>query len=428
MREKRAAPAVGLDTTLTVNQERLGASIRDLARVGQYVDGTSGLIGVNRLALSDADGEGRRLVCEWMEDAGLEVLVDAVGNVFAIRSGLDQDAAPVMMGSHLDSVPTGGAFDGALGVLGGLEVIRTLNEERQLTRRPLVVAIFTEEEGVRFGTDMLGSAVATGRIPLRTAYDLEDPAGETVHGALERIGFLGTERIGLMRPHAYVECHVEQGPILGNLGADIGVVTGVQGISWQELTITGTAAHAGTTPIGSRRDAGLLAARINIRMREMALSGDYGDLRATMGVIRPYPGGVNVIPGQAVVSIDLRNPDDAEMKRSMDDLREYCEDCAVREGLDLRWRQTARTNAVPFDPSMQQLVEDSARARGLIVHRMIAGAGHDAQEWARLTKAGMIFIPGEFDGISHNPRERSTPEQCANGVNTLLTTVLALAR
>jgi N-carbamoyl-L-amino-acid hydrolase len=413
---------------MNIDADRLYESLDRLGRLGAYQDPATNLTGVCRLAFSAADGEGRRHVVEAMKSAGLDVTVDRIGNAFGRRKGRDDSAKPVMMGSHIDSVATAGRFDGCLGVLGGLEVIRTLEAAKQVTRRPLVVAFFSEEEGARFGTDMLGSAVATGRIPLEKAYGLTDRDGKAVKAELEAIGFLGTAPELLAAPHAYVECHIEQGPMLRAANVDVGVVTGVQAICWHELTLTGKSAHAGTTPMGLRADPGVAASRLQLKLREMVRSGRYGEhLRATMGVTRFEPGLVNVVPGRVVCTVDIRNPDDAVLKRALGELLEFYRQVAAEEKVSLAQRETARTPDVPFAAKVQDLVEKTAAKRGLKTQRIVSGAGHDCQEMARLCPAGMVFVPGEYDGISHNPRELSTKEQCANGVNVLLDVVTALA-
>ena len=413
--------------TLSIETDRLYETLTELGRIGAYDDEPTGLVGVRRPALSDEDKAARERVIAWMRELGLSVSVDAIGNIFAERSGADDTLAPVMFGSHVDSVPTGGRFDGALGVLGALEIVRLLDEQSIATRRPLVVGVFTDEEGCRFGTDMLGSAVATGRILLEDAYALRDERGLSVGDELERIGFRGTEPVGRRNPHAFVECHVEQGPTLTRDGVDIGVVDRVQAISWFELTIHGRAAHAGATPTAFRIDAGLSASRLNVRLRELVEGGVYGELRATMGVMRPSPGMVNVIPGVMHVTVDLRNPDDAMMIAAEDAMREFLGEIEKRDGVRINLRQTARTDVVPFAETVQAIIGASAEARGLSRMSLFAGAGHDAQEWARRCPTAMVFVPGEHDGISHNPRELSTPGQCANGINVLLDTVLQLA-
>ena len=412
---------------LRIDSARLERSIADLAAIGAYRDEVAELTGVNRLALTDADAEGRRQVVAWFEQAGLSVTIDRIGNVYGRRAGEQDDLPPVMAGSHIDSVPTGGAYDGALGVLGALEVIRTLDDHGITTTRPLVAAFFTDEEGCRFGTDMLGSAVATGRLDLEQSYALQDRDGLVLGEELERIGFRGDADPRGQRPHAYVECHIEQGPVLRAKELDVGVVTGVQAISWQEITFTGKSCHACTTPTEYRRDPGLAAAALNLEMRRMATSGDYGaGMRATMGSVRPVPDMINVVPSRVVATVDLRNPSDEQMARAEQDLAAFC----VRfeaDGVAVERRQIARTAAVPFDQSLQDLITGKAELLELSHERILSGAGHDAQEWASVCKTAMVFVPGEYDGISHNPREFSTPKQCEDGVNVLLHTMLALA-
>jgi beta-ureidopropionase / N-carbamoyl-L-amino-acid hydrolase len=420
--------SASLSPKLSIDRARLWSELETLGRIGAYRDERSGLGGVNRLALTPADGEGRHHVRERMRALGLSVTTDRIGNVYGRRAGSDDALAPVLMGSHIDSVPTAGRFDGCLGVLGALEIVRRLDEAKVRTRRPVVVGFFTDEEGARFGTDMLGSAVATGRIPIETAYALTDRAGKSVRGELESIGFLGEAPERLPAPHAYLECHIEQGPILRSRNLDIGVVTGVQSISWHELTITGKSAHAGTTPMSLRADAGVAAARINLALRDLIASGRYGEMRATMGAIVPHPGLVNIVPGRVVATVDLRNPDDAKMEAAERDLTAIYDAVAAREHVEISWRQTARTDYVPFAAEVQKRVAACARARGLSNEPIISGAGHDAQEMAHICPAGMVFVPGEYDGISHNPREYSTPDQCGDGVDVLLDVLLSFAQ
>jgi N-carbamoyl-L-amino-acid hydrolase len=417
-----------MEPRVHVNRARLVDELEALGRIGAYRDERSGLTGVNRLALTRADGDGRRHVIARMRALDLAITVDKIGNVYGRRAGRDERAAPVMLGSHIDSVPTAGRFDGCLGVLGALEVLRTLDEQHITTRRPLVVAFFTDEEGCRFGTDMLGSATATGRISLEAAYALTDRDGITVRQALAEIGFIGDADERLLPPHAYLECHIEQGPILRSRNLDLGVVTGVQAISWHELIIVGKSAHAGTTPMELRADAGIAAARINLRLREMIASGRFGEaMRATMGAIAPHPNLVNIVPGRVTATVDLRNPDEARMRAAERDLIAFYEQVAREERVELTWRQTARTEPVAFSTEVQTRVAEAARARGRSSAAIISGAGHDAQELARVCTAGMVFVPGEHDGISHNPREYSTADQCGDGVDVLADVALSFA-
>jgi N-carbamoyl-L-amino-acid hydrolase len=415
-------------TSLTINRDRLWQSLMDLAAIGAYDDAATGLTGINRQSLTDEDGDGRRLVIAWMEDSGLEVTVDQMGNIFGRREGTEADASPVMAGSHIDTVATAGAFDGCLGVLGALEVIRSLNDAGLQTRRPIVIAAWTDEEGVRFGTDMLGSAVAAGRLMLDYAYDLVDEAGLRFGDELERIGFKGEAPVRLEAPHAYVEAHIEQGPVLQQQGLAIGVVTGVQAISWQKITLHGRAAHAGTTPTELRVDAGLAAAEIIVHLRSMVNSGGYGQLRATVGHVRTSPGLPSVVPDLAEITVDLRNPDDSLMAQAEADLATFLSELPNSQpGLRVETKRMAKTNAVPFSEAIQDNIAATAKELGHPTIRLMSGAGHDAQEMAAITPTAMIFIRGQYDGISHNPREYSTPEDCAAGIAVLGKTILELS-
>lgn len=415
---------------ITVNGERLWSSLMELAKVGSYIDERTGLMGVNRQTLTDEEAEGRRLVMSWMEEVGLTLRIDEIGNVWGRREGTDPQAAPVVMGSHIDSVATAGAFDGCLGVLGGIEVIRRLDELDIATTRPIEVAFFTEEEGVRFGVDMLGSAVVAGRIDLATALALTARDGASLAEELARHGFDGKASVTLEQaPHAYVECHIEQGPVLASEGLELGVVTGVQGIYWQEITIHGRAAHAGTTPIALRIDAGLAASMAVVHLREMAESGHYGQMRSTVGRMEFAPGLTNIVPTRATFTVDMRNPDDEAMARADADFAAYLTSLeATWPGLTITRKQLARTVHVPFDPQIQTEVTQTCDDFGYSHMSLLSGAGHDAQEMALICPVAMIFVPGEFDGISHNPREYSTPEACTRGINALATTVTRLAR
>ena len=416
------APAIEVDGV------RLWSSIMQLADIGAYTDDRSGLRGVNRLALTDAEAQGRRLVVDMMRDAGLDVRVDEMGNVFGRRAGRNEAASPVLIGSHIDSVATAGAFDGCLGVLGGIEVVRRFNELGIQTEHPVDVAFFTEEEGVRFGVDMLGSAVAAGRIDLADAYALTDREGVTLRSELERHDFLGSQSVRMDPPRAYIECHIEQGPVLAAAGIEIGVVTGVQGISWQEVTIHGRAAHAGTTPTNLRVDTGLAAAHVIVELRAMVESGEFGELRSTVGSIDVYPGLTNIVPSRTTFTVDLRNPSDVEMDRAEAHLDSFLAGLGTLwPGISVDVRRLAKTRQVTFDDGVQEVISHVASTMGYSQMRIMSGAGHDAQEMAAICPSAMIFVPGEYDGISHNPREYSTPEACTRGVNLLAAVVVELA-
>ncbi|MEU4644463.1 M20 family metallo-hydrolase [Micromonospora sp. NPDC023814] len=413
--------------TVRINRDRLWASLMHMKEIGAYHDEATGLRGVRRLALTDTDAEARRRCVQWMLEAGLEVRVDRIGNVYATRPGRDRSLPCVLMGSHIDTVATGGAFDGTLGVLGGIEVMRALNDAGIETLRDVEVGFFTEEEGVRFGTDMLGSAVTAGRIPLDHAHQLTDGDGRTVKEELVRIGFDGDAHERRAIPYAYIECHIEQGPILADAGVDIGIVEGVQSISWQRLTIRGEAAHAGTTPIESRHDAGLVAAHVVVEARRMCDSGDFGQLRATIGNFGIGEGQTNVIPHQATLTIDLRNPDNDHMTSAEQHLAGYVDELAAHHGVQVGWERMAKTAVVPFHPGIQEVLAATADDLGLPYVRTMSGAGHDAQEISAICPTAMVFVAGENGGISHTPREYSNPTACGNGTDVLANAVLRLA-
>lgn len=418
----------GTSERVRIDTDRLWASLMDLARIGAYDDEESTLVGVNRRSLTDEDAAGRDLLVSWLRDAGLEVTIDEMGTIFGRREGTEPALAPVVAGSHIDSVGTAGAFDGCLGVLGALEVVRSLDEQGIRTRRPIVIASWTEEEGVRFGTDMLGSAVAAGRIALKDAYALTDAAGLRFGDELVRIGYRGERPVRLDPPHAYVECHIEQGPVLLRAGLAVGVVTGVQAISWQRVTLHGRAAHAGTTPTELRVDAGLAAAQIVVHVREMVDSGRYGRLRATVGHIATSPGLPSVVPDRAELTVDLRNPDDEAMAAAEAELDAFLATLPERQpGLRVATHRMAKTNCVPFDAAVQDTIAEVAAELGHQTTRIMSGAGHDAQEVAAIAPTAMVFVRGQHDGISHNPREYSTPEDCAAGVEVLANTLVRLA-
>jgi beta-ureidopropionase / N-carbamoyl-L-amino-acid hydrolase len=406
-------------TDLRIDADRLAQSIAALGEVGVIPGG-----GVARLALTTEDGAGRDLVAGWMRDLGLAVTVDAIGNVVGVRAGTEA-GPPVMAGSHIDTVRTGGLFDGNLGVLGALEVIRTLNDAKVATRRPLAVAFFTNEEGARFNPDMMGSLVYVGGLPLDSALATVGIDGESVGDCLNKIGYGGTAPVGKPQVHAYVELHVEQGPVLDIEGITIGAVEGVQGISWTEFTAQGVSNHAGTTPMRLRHDAGYVACAIANQARKIA--GELGgDQVATVGSINLSPNLVNVIADQAVFTVDLRNTDEAALQQAERRLHAFADGIAAAEGVTLTHRTLARFEPVAFDAAVVDLVEATARALGHSVRRLPSGAGHDAQMLARVCPAGMIFVPSE-GGISHNVKEFTALRDLEAGANVLLHTLLALA-
>lgn len=403
-----------------IDADRLTLRLRQLGEVGRDPAGR-----LARLALSDADAAGRALVTEWMRELGLTVSIDAVGNLFGALPGSAPDAAPVMLGSHIDSVVDAGIYDGCLGVLAGLEVIAALREAGATPRRPIVVAAFTNEEGARFAPDMLGSLVFAGGLGIEEALDTIGVDGARFGDELKRIGAAGETPPGLPRPFAYLELHVEQGPVLEAEGLRIGAVEGVQGISWQRLTITGAANHAGTTPMHLRRDAGLAAARIVAFAHELARRSN-GSLVATAGSIEVSPNVINVIPGEARVTIDLRDASEERLQDAETALSRFVAEIASEQGVAISAERLARFEPVAFDAGLVGLIERAARARGLSCRRMISGAGHDAQMIARIAPAAMIFVPSA-GGVSHNPREFTSPEDVADGAAILLDAAMELA-
>lgn len=403
---------------LRVNGERLQARLAALAEIGAIEGG-----GCARLALSDEDRDGRDLVVSWMRELGLDVRIDHIGNVVARFGG---DGLPVMMGSHIDTVATGGRFDGNLGVLAGLEVIESVIEAGVELARPLEVAFFTDEEGSRFAPDMLGSLTYVGGMPIESALDITAADGARVGDELERIGYAGPHPCPGPAPHAYVELHIEQGPVLEAEGIEIGVVEGVQGISWQELTLTGQSNHAGTTPMSMRHDAGYAAAALAAAVRALAL--ELGPPQVgTVGALSLHPNLVNVVASKAVMTVDLRNTDEAVLARAERLIGERAKEIAEKEGVLLASRPLARFEPVDFDPRVVGLVESTAAGLGFGTKRMPSGAGHDAQMLARVCPSGMVFIPS-VGGISHNPAEFSHPEHVTAGADVLLNVVLSLAR
>jgi len=400
--------------------ERLLADIEALAEVGSTGDG-----GNCRLALTDDDAGGRELVVGWMRDQGLDVAIDRIGNVVGLRAGSDPDAAPVMTGSHIDTVRTGGRFDGTLGVLAGLEVVRALDDAGVVTRRPLAVAFFTDEEGSRFAPDMLGSLVYVGGLPLEEALSTVGIDGAVLGDELVRIGWAGEAPVPGRVPHAHVELHIEQGPVLEEAGVTIGAVTGVQGISWQELTLRGQSNHAGTTPMRLRRDAGYAAARVATFVR--GLVTELGPPAVgTVGRLALHPDLVNVVASTATLTVDLRHTDEATLVEAEQRLRSFVSEAAAVEGVQAEWRRLARFAPVDFDERIVAAVEAAARRRDLTVLRLPSGAGHDAQMLARVCPTGMVFVPSRA-GISHNPKEYTAPDDLLAGTRVLLDVLLSLA-
>ncbi|CUS49931.1 Beta-ureidopropionase [hydrothermal vent metagenome] len=406
-------------TDLSADVGRLQNRIKELGRVGAITSG-----GVSRLALTNEDRDGRDLVVRWMRDLGLSIQVDQIGNVIGSRAGI-LDSPPIIIGSHIDSVATGGLYDGALGVLAGLEAIQTLNDADLKTQYPIAVSFFTNEEGVRFTPDMMGSAVHQGSLPLETALETVGTDGQTVGAELTRIGYAGDIPVNNMIPRAYLELHIEQGPVLENTNTTIGAVTGVQGISWTEFELQGVSNHAGTTPMHLRHDAGYVAAAIAVEAR--AIATDFGANQvATVGVSELTPNLINVIANRARVTVDLRNTSDAKLTQSETRLLGFATDTAAAEGVTLEKRSLVRFSPVEFDTVIIDMIEKAAAASDYTYCRLPSGAGHDAQMFAPNCPTGMIFIPST-QGISHNENEFSSEQDIAAGMDVLMKVLLELS-
>jgi len=402
-----------------VDGERLWRSLMDLAEVGAIAGG-----GVRRLALSDEDRRGRDLFARWAREGGCSVRIDAVGNLFARRPGRDPSRPPVVIGSHLDTQPNGGRFDGAYGVMAGLEIVRALNDAELETDAPIEVVAWTNEEGTRFAPSMMGSMAYAGLLPLDAVLGSRDAQGLSFGDELERIGYrgagLGGDPIG-----AYFEAHIEQGPVLEETGHTIGVVTGGQGQRWYDLVLTGQAAHAGSTPMDRRRDALLGAARVIQAVNRIGSAYPPGGV-ATVGHLAVSPDSRNVIPGGVSMSIEIRHPDDARRERMDAAVREAVADAAARGRLHARLDVVLDQPATPFDAHCVAAVREAARVERLTHLDMVSGAAHDAIAIARVAPTAMVFVPCA-GGISHNEAESASPQDLAAGCRVLMHAVLARA-
>ena len=405
---------------LRINGTRLWASLMELAQIGATDKG-----GVCRLALTELDKQGRDLVTRWAREAGMTVTIDQIGNGFMRRPGRNNSLPPIMTGSHIDTQPTGGKFDGNYGVLAGLEVVRTLNDHGIETEAPIEVAFWTNEEGSRFVPVMMGSGVFARAFTLEHAYAATDTEGKTVKGELERIGYIGSQVPGDHAIGAYFETHIEQGPVLEDHGITIGVVTGVLGIRWYDCVVTGMEAHAGPTPMALRKDALQVATQL---MQEVVACAHrhppHG--RGTVGMVQVHPNSRNVIPGRVKFSIDLRNATDALCEAMDADIRAVAARLSEDSGLPIEITPVSAYPAQPFHADCIAAVQKAADALGFSSMPVVSGAGHDAVYMARLAPAGMIFIPCK-DGISHNEIEDAKPEHIEAGCNVLLQAMLARA-
>ncbi len=407
-------------SAIRTNGERLWASLMELAKIGATPKG-----GVCRLTLTDLDKQGRDLVLGWAREAGMEITVDKIGNGFMRRRGRINALAPIVTGSHIDTQPTGGKFDGNYGVLAGIEVVRTLNDHGIETEAPIEVAFWTNEEGSRFVPVMMGSGVFAKAFTLEHAYAATDTEGKSVKDELARIGYIGEQEPGDHPIGAYFETHIEQGPVLEDNDVTIGVVSGVLGIRWFDCTVTGMEAHAGPTPMALRKDAMQVSARIMQEVVAAALRhSPHG--RGTVGMVQVFPNSRNVIPGRVKFSVDLRNATDALVDQMADEVKAFAAKAAAESGLDVKIELVSSYPAQVFHADCVDAVGRAAQKLGYSNMPAVSGAGHDAVYMAKLAPSGMIFIPCK-DGISHNEIEDAKPEHITAGCNVLLHAMLERA-
>jgi N-carbamoyl-L-amino-acid hydrolase len=405
---------------LKIDGSRLWDSLMEMAKIGPGVAG-----GNNRQTLTDDDAAGRALFARWCDEAGLSLGVDAMGTMFAARAGEDPDALPVYVGSHLDTQPTGGKYDGVLGVLGALEAVRSMNDLGIRTRHPIVVTNWTNEEGARFAPAMLASGVFAGVIDRDYAYARTDPDGKTFGDELERIGWKGSEEVGARKMHAYFELHIEQGPILEAEGRDIGVVTHCQGLWWLEFTLTGREAHTGSTPMALRVNAGLAMARILEMVQEVAM-GEQPAAVGGVGQMKFAPNSRNVLPGKVVFTVDIRSPDQAKLDRMRARIEERAAAICAEIGVGCAVEAVGHFDPVTFAPELVARVRSAAERLGYSHLDIVSGAGHDACWAAKVAPATMVMCPC-VDGLSHNEAEEITPEWAEKGANVLFHAVLETA-
>ena len=411
------ATSSSIQDALRIDADRLMDRIMSLAEISPIAGG-----GNCRLALTDDDRDGRDLVVSWMHDLNMDVSIDAVGNIIAVWNV--GDGTPVMTGSHIDTVRTGGKFDGNYGVIAGLQVIETCQMNNFVPSRPLAVGVFTDEEGARFAPDMLGSLVYVGGMTTEEALDITAIDGPRLGDELVRIGYAGSAPCPGIIPHAFVELHIEQGPLLEANNVCIGAVTGVQGISWQEVTIVGQSNHAGTTPMSLRHDPTYVAAEIAVFLRK--LSARYGAHQVcTVGKIDVFPNLINVVAARVTLTLDIRNTDETLLQRAELEVAAFLKDIASTEGVTVTTKKLARFEPVEFDSRVIEIIEQISLNLDNTTQRMPSGAGHDAQMLARVCPTAMIFVPS-VDGISHNAAEHTNTDDLVAGANILLHAMLTL--
>ncbi len=402
--------------TVTLDSATLLSRLRELGDIGRDKDGT-----LTRLAASNTDKQGRERFVAWLKAAGLDVRIDRMGNIFGIWS-VESEIPPLMMGSHIDTVINAGIFDGCYGVLAALSVIEAMRDAGVKPDRSVIVAAFTNEEGVRYAPDMMGSLVYAGGLDTDEALAIVGVDGTVLGEELKRIGYDGDMEPGTIVPSAFIEAHVEQGPVLEAEGMLMGAVANLQGISWQKITLHGVANHAGTTPTHLRTDAGLAAAKVITFLRQ---SVENSDSVATVGTMKFTPNAINVIPDKAEFTVDLRDPDELTLQAAEASLAAYLKALEHSDGVKIETERLARFEPVIFDEKIVELIEHGAETRGLSCRRMTSGAGHDAQMMARICPTAMIFVPSR-DGISHNPLEHTADDSLVAGAQVLLDTALKL--
>jgi N-carbamoyl-L-amino-acid hydrolase len=405
---------------LRINGERLWDSLMEMAKIGPGIAG-----GNNRQTLTDSDAEGRDLFKSWCEAAGMTLGVDKMGTMFATRPGTDPDALPVYVGSHLDTQPTGGKYDGVLGVLSALEVVRSMDDLGIRTKHPVVVTNWTNEEGARFAPAMLASGVFAGALTLDYAYERKDPDGKSFGDELKRIGWVGDEEVGARKMHAYFEYHIEQGPILEAEAKQIGVVTHCQGLWWLEVTLTGREAHTGSTPMNLRVNAGLAMARIFEMVQQVAMENQPGAVGG-VGQVNFTPNSRNVLPGKVVFTIDIRSPDQAKLDGMRARIETEAAEIAAALGVGCSIEAVGHFDPVTFDPTLVSRVRSAAERLGYSHMNLISGAGHDACWAAKVAPTTMIMCPC-VGGLSHNEAEEISPEWAAAGADVLFHAVLETA-
>lgn len=407
---------------MKINGNRLLETLKKLGATGREESGA-----LSRVAATDNDKAGRDLFVSWLKETGLNVKVDQMGNIFGVlETEENKDKEPIVIGSHIDSVINAGIYDGCYGVLSGLEVIRTLKENNYKMERPVIVGAFTNEEGIRFQPDMMGSLVFAGGLAVEEALNSKAIENKelTLKNELQRIGYYGNEKPGFFKPYAYLELHVEQGPILDYEKISIGAVENLQGISWQKIIVYGEANHAGTTPIRLRKDAGYVTAKIITFLRDL-VNNSNGTTVATIGTISFEPNAINVIPSKSTFTVDLRDPNEEKLKSAEKALKNYLEKLRTEERMKIETKRLVRFLPVTFNERIVKIIEEVAKDKNYSCRRMTSGAGHDAQMMSRICPTAMIFVPS-YKGISHNPAEFTEDEDLLKGTSVLLDVVTKL--